>query len=234
MSAAVQNHLRDRIHQVLGDIERAAARRGGGQVRLLAVTKTHPREAVLQAYAAGLRLFGENRVQEAEAKYGDMPADLELHCLGHLQSNKARTAVRLFSCIQSIDSLRTAALLQKRGEQENARLDILLEINTSGEASKSGYTDLDEFRRDVEALQGLSRLRLRGLMTIGPLGSDSGAIRTSFRGLKTLFDETARRVDAVCFDVLSMGMSGDYPIAIEEGANLVRIGTAIFGSRDQP
>ena len=225
----MQIDLRATIERIQGEI----AARGGAErrVRLMAVTKTQPREAVLAAYQAGLRLFGENRVQEAELKYFDMPDDLELHCLGHLQTNKARAAVGLFRCIQSVDSLHTAQALQKRCEEAGIRIDYLIEINSSGEASKSGYADLELFRRELEGMLELPRLRPRGLMTIGPLGPDAAAVRAAFRATKRLFDETTGRLGSPDFDTLSMGMSGDFGLAVEEGATLVRLGTAIFGAR---
>lgn len=215
---------------------RNAARKAGrdpAEVRLMAVTKGFPRETVQEAIASGLTLLGENRVQEAELKYGEPPAGCELHLIGHLQRNKARTACGLFSCVQSIDKLETAAALDSRLAERGTTLDILLELNTSGETSKSGYRSREELLSFLDSLARLSHLRLRGLMTVGPLTQDESAVRRSFATLRQLFDQIRAAGSPPQFDVLSMGMSGDFEIAIEEGATIVRIGTALFGRRGQ-
>lgn len=210
----------------------AAARRAGrepGDVRLMAVTKGFPREVVRDAMEAGLTLFGENRVQEAEAKFADLSGQWEAHLIGHLQTNKARTAAALFACVQSIDSAHTAAALDGRCAERGTSLDVLLELNTSGEEAKSGFRGRDDLLAGLDAVGKLSRLRLRGLMTVGPLTEDTQKIRAAFSQLRSLFEEVRRGVPV--FDTLSMGMSGDFEIAIEEGATLVRLGTALFGPR---
>jgi PLP dependent protein len=215
---------------------RNAARKAGrdpSEVRLMAVTKGFPKETVEQAMASGLTLLGENRVQEAELKYGEIPGGYELHLIGHLQRNKARTACGLFSCVQSIDKLETAAALESRLAERGKTLEILLELNTSGEASKSGYRSRDELLSSLDPLARLSHLRLRGLMTVGPLTQDEAAVRRSFASLRELFNQIREGGSLPEFDVLSMGMSGDFEIAIEEGATIVRIGTALFGRRGQ-
>ena len=210
----------------------AAARRAGrapADVRLMAVTKGFPREVVLEALAAGLSLFGENRVQEAEGKFAGLPGAWETHLIGHLQTNKARAAAALFACVQSIDSTHTAMALDGRCAERGASIDVLLELNTSGEDSKSGFRSRDDLLAGLDAVRKLARLRLKGLMTVGPLTDDSQKIRASFSELRSLFEEV--RAGLRGFDTVSMGMSGDFELAIEEGATLVRLGTALFGPR---
>ena len=212
----------------------AAARRAGrdpASVRLMAVTKGFPRETVLEALEAGATLIGENRVQEAESKLVDLTDRCEVHLIGHLQTNKARAAAGLFSCVQSIDSVHTAAALNGRCEERNRTLDVLLELNTSGEASKSGFPGVDELAAGMDQVEELPRLRVRGLMTVGPLTGDQGAIRGSFARLRQAFERLGAARSG--FDVLSMGMSSDFEIAVEEGSTLVRVGTALFGPRRQ-
>jgi PLP dependent protein len=224
------------IREALADVRRrmdAAARRAGrnpSDVRLMAVTKTFPREAVLEALEAGLGLFGENRVQEAEEKYAEVPGRPELHLIGHLQRNKAKAASGLFSCVQSIDKLETAEALDVRCAERGVGMDVLLELNTSGEESKSGFLDRDCLLRCLDAMRRLGHLRVRGLMTVGPLGGDETRIRESFTRLRMLYEEL-KAGGVPGLDTLSMGMSGDFEVAIEEGSTLVRVGTALFGSR---
>ncbi|MDR1625817.1 MAG: YggS family pyridoxal phosphate-dependent enzyme [Spirochaetia bacterium] len=215
---------------------RAASLRAGrnpSDVRLMAVTKTHPRETVLEAYKAGIRVFGENRVSEAAEKYADFAPEAELHLIGHLQTNKAKAAAALFPWVDSVDSLHTAQALARRLEALGKTANILLELNTSGEASKSGYGSFEDLERDLDGILLLAPLRLRGLMTVGPLTQDEGEIRRAFRNLNACMDRLLRLVPASCRpDTLSMGMSSDFEIAIEEGATLVRLGTVLFGRRD--
>ncbi len=199
----------------------------------MAVTKNFPRETVEEACAAGLSLFGENRVQEAEAKFIDFSLPCELHLIGHLQRNKARTASGLFSCVQSIDKPETAEALDARCRERGTVMDVLLELNTSGEAAKSGFHSRDELLAGMDRILTLAALRVRGLMTVGPLGGNEGDIRRAFSLLRSLFDEIRSGRGPQGFDTLSMGMSGDFEIAIEEGSTLVRIGTALFGQRRQ-
>jgi PLP dependent protein len=209
-----------------------AARRAGrdaAAVRLMAVTKGFPRETVLEALAAGATLLGENRVQEAEAKLADLSERCEIHLIGHLQTNKAKAAAALFACVQSIDSLHTAQALDARCKERDRTLDILLELNTSGEQSKSGFPGRGELAAALSEMEKLPRIRVRGLMTVGPLTEDREAVRAAFARLREAFEALAPGRPA--FDVLSMGMSSDFEIAVEEGSTLVRVGTALFGPR---
>jgi pyridoxal phosphate enzyme (YggS family) len=209
-----------------------AARRSGrdpAAVRLMAVTKGFPRDTVLEALQAGTSLFGENRVQEAEEKFAGLDG-CETHLIGHLQTNKARTAAALFSCVQSIDSVHTAEALGSRCTERGRTMDVLLELNTSGEASKSGFPGREGLRPALDLIEKLPSLRVRGLMTVGPLTDDREKIRASFALLRQVFEEL--QAGRAGFDVLSMGMSADFEIAVEEGATLVRLGTALFGPRN--
>jgi PLP dependent protein len=228
-----ESTLAARLAAVRGRMADAARRAGrdAASIRLMAVTKGLPREVVDGARAAGLTLFGENRVQEAEQKYLDLTGSLELHLIGHLQRNKARTASGLFSCVQSIDKVETAAALDARCADRGIVLEVLLELNTSGEASKSGFLSREGLLEGLEAIARLSCLRPRGLMTVGPLSGDQKRVRASFAALRMLFDEIRAGGGFSAFDTLSMGMSGDFEPAIEEGSTLVRIGTALFGQR---
>jgi PLP dependent protein len=211
-----------------------AARRAGREadsVSLMAVTKGLPRSVVDEARAAGLTLFGENRVQEAEQKYVDLLGTVDLHLIGHLQRNKVRPASGLFSCVQSIDKVETAAALDARCADRGIVMDILLELNTSGEAAKSGFLSREALLEGLDAIGRLAQLRVRGLMTVGPLSDDEQRVRGSFAALRTLFLEIKAGGGLSAFDTLSMGMSGDFDMAIEEGSTLIRVGTALFGAR---
>jgi pyridoxal phosphate enzyme (YggS family) len=219
--------------EVLGRIREAARRAGRdpGDVSLLSVAKFHPIEAVDAAYRAGARLFGESRVQEAESKYPAYLAahpDASVEMIGHLQSNKAKRAVALFSRVQSVDSLDILAELDRRALEADRRMELLLELHT-GEDSKSGFGSLDELWAACEAATAMRGVLVRGLMTMAPYTKDPSPIRASFRALREAYSEVRRRFCFPRFDVLSMGMSNDYEIAVEEGATLVRVGTAIFG-----
>jgi PLP dependent protein len=223
--------LREAISGVRRRMEDAARRAGRSPsgVRLMAVTKTFPREDVLEAMEAGLTLFGENRVQEAEEKYSEVPGKPELHLIGHLQRNKARAASGLFSCVQSIDKPETAEALDARCADRGVTMDVLLELNTSGEPTKSGFLAREDLLRGLDSIFRLPHLRVRGLMTVGPLAADERGIRASFTLLRSLYEEL--RPGFPGFDTLSMGMSGDFELAIEEGSTLVRVGTPLFGAR---
>ena len=205
-------------------------------MELLAVSKFNPAEAVLAAYAAGIRAFGENRVQEADAKFGQLAGSIHgatIHLLGHLQSNKARKAATLFNCVQSIDSAAIALELSRRAQDAGRTLDLLFELHT-GEESKSGFAGADELYRAMEAVAVLPAVRIRGLMTMAPYTDDVAAIRASFRACSGAFEKAKKLFALPSFDTLSMGMTNDLELAIEEGSTMVRVGTAIFGSRAYP
>jgi PLP dependent protein len=215
----------------------SAARKAGrdaSSIRLMAVTKGFPREVVEASRAAGLALFGENRVQEAEQKYLDLPGTFELHLIGHLQRNKARAASGLFACVQSIDKQETAAALEAQCAARDRTMDVLIELNASGESSKSGFSTRGEALAGCDAISRMAHLRLRGLMTVGPLSDDQRRIHASFAALRSLYEEIRTGGGFSFIDTLSMGMSGDFEAAIEEGSTLVRVGTALFGQRGQP
>lgn len=210
----------------------AACGRSGRQpdsVRLMAVSKNQPPSRVAEAAAAGLRLFGENRVQEAKVKIPQGPGHLEWHFIGHLQSNKARDAVSLFRVVQGVDSLALAMELQKQAVKQARTLPVLLEVNVAGESSKFGWNP-DRLLAEFLELNALSRLEVHGLMTIAPYAVDPERVRPVFRRLRELRDRCSDLLGAP-LPVLSMGMSGDLEVAIEEGATLVRVGTALFGER---
>lgn len=228
--------VRERLEDVRSRIERAAARSGRHTrgIVILGVTKFHPLEAVQAAYDAGIRFFGENRVQEALGKYPDFLArcpDARVHMIGHLQGNKVKKAIDLFHCIQSVDSQDLLAELDKRAALTGRRIDILLELHT-GEESKSGFPDRPSALEACARLSSLRNLRFRGLMTMAPFTDDTNAIRTSFRALRSLFEEIAALKSFPDFDTLSMGMSNDFEIAVEEGSTLLRLGTVLFGRRE--
>jgi len=216
----------------------ATARRAGRnpkEIALVAVTKTHPPELVREAYAAGLRLFGENRVQEFATK-ADKLRDLEAaewHMIGHLQSNKAPSAAELFSAIDSVDSVKLAEKLNASAQKLSKKLAVLIEINVGGEAAKSGVApNSPELEAILQAAPRLANLQFRGLMTIPPFTENPEGARPYFRQLHALRDKiAAENLPAICMDVLSMGMSHDFEIAIEEGSTCVRVGMAIFGER---
>jgi pyridoxal phosphate enzyme (YggS family) len=216
----------------------AAARRAGRrpeEIALMAVSKTFPPEVIREAYAAGVRIFGENRVQEfagkAQAVRGLSGA--EWHLIGHLQTNKAGKAAELFSAIDSVDSLRLVERLDSAAQKLDKKLAVLIEINVGGEEAKSGVApESHELEDTLQAAPRLEQLHIQGLMTIPPFTDDPEGARPYFRKLRELRDQIAAcRLPAVEMDVLSMGMSHDFEVAIEEGSTCVRVGTAIFGER---
>ncbi|MGZ4820367.1 MAG: YggS family pyridoxal phosphate-dependent enzyme [Terriglobales bacterium] len=216
----------------------ASARRAGrspDEIALMAVTKTFGAEAIRAAYDAGQRLFGENRVQEFAEKAAAV-RDLdgaEFHMIGHLQTNKAAKAVEIFSAVDSVDSLRLADKLNAAAAHMRKRLPVLIELNLGGEESKSGLNPVSTgFGELLEAAERLDQLEFRGLMTIPPFTEDPRSARPYFRRLREIRDNIARRnLPGIRMDVLSMGMSHDFEVAIEEGSTCVRLGTAIFGGR---
>ena len=212
-------------------IEAACARAGRepGSVTLIAVTKTQPPEVVCAAAALGLSLFGENKVQEAKAKISACPSRLRWHMLGHLQTNKCRDAVGLFEMVQSVDSFYLAEELNKRAEQSAKTLPVLLEVNAVGEASKFGCRP-DQLLTELLRINALPRLEIHGLMTVPPWTLDPEKVRPVFRQMRELKGRCEQLLGAP-LPHLSMGMTGDFEVAIEEGATMVRIGTALFGER---
>jgi len=234
---AEPSNLHARLEEVLGRI-RAASLKGGrepGEVTLIAVSKTHPARLVREAVAAGLSDFGENRVQEAEGKIEGLlgeAADARWHLIGHLQTNKVRRAVRLFDLIHTVDTASLVERLERVCEEEKRdELGVLLQVDLAGEATKSGANEA-ELPTLVESLKVCERVRCRGLMTIPPFFEDVELVRPYFRRLRELRDELRERgAFGEAKGELSMGMSHDFEAAIEEGATLVRVGTAIFGER---
>jgi len=211
---------------------RAACERAGRDpesVTLLAVTKGQPPEVVNEAGKLGLAFFGENKIQEAKAKIPLCSGKLRWHFIGHLQTNKCRDAVELFGLIQSVDSLHVAQEISKRAEQAGKTMPILLEVNLAGEASKFGYRP-DTLEAELNQINSLPRMEIHGLMTVPPWTSNAENVRPVFRQLREL-KERAEQVLGAPLPHLSMGMSGDFEVAIEEGATIVRIGTALFGPR---
>jgi pyridoxal phosphate enzyme (YggS family) len=223
--------LADNLEKVQQRIKAACERAGRepDSVTLLAVSKTHPPETIRAAADCGQVFFGENKVQEAKAKIPLCPGRLRWHFIGHLQSNKCRDAVELFEMIQSVDSLPLAQEISKRAEQAAKRMPVLLEVNVAGEASKFGYAP-DKLLAELKELNVLPRLEIQGLMTVPPWTAEPEKIRPHFRRLREL-KEQAETVLGAPLPHLSMGMSDDFDIAIEEGATIVRIGTALFGPR---
>ncbi len=229
--------VRENIATLQEQISTAAKRSGRGpsEVELMAVTKTHPPERIREAYAAGLRLFGENRVQEFDGKASAL-ADLaaaEWHMIGHLQTNKAAKAVDLFAAVDSVDSVKLAEKLDAAARKLNRKLPVLIEVNIGGEAAKSGVAPQSpEWEALLLSAPRLEALEFRGLMTVPPFTDDPEDARPYFRRLRELRNATAaRKPPAVSVEVLSMGMSHDFEVAIEEGSTNVRVGTAIFGAR---
>jgi len=211
---------------------RVACERAGRSpesVTLLAVTKTHPPESIAQAARLGLLFFGENKVQEAKAKIPQCPGSLRWHMIGHLQSNKCRDAVTLFEMIQSVDSLALAQEIDKRAEQVSKTIPILLEVNAIGEASKFGYQP-EKLLAELPQINALPRLQVHGLMTVPPWAPNPERVRPVFQQMRELKTRCEAIIGAP-LPHLSMGMSGDFEVAIEEGATIVRIGTALFGER---
>ena len=234
---AVAGRLRENLDRIESEIT-AACRQAGrprAEVALMAVSKMHPASAVLAAEALGIRLFGENKVQEFQQKrlrLGDLPG-AEFHLIGHLQSNKAARAAELFASIDTLDSVSLAERLNQAATRLGRRLAVLIEIKLSHEASKAGLEpDSAELGLLLERLPDLSSLELRGLMTVPPYLEDLSAVRPYFARLRELRDRLAAAHPRLSLNELSMGMSHDFSVAIAEGATQVRIGTALFGARD--
>ncbi|MBN2532668.1 MAG: YggS family pyridoxal phosphate-dependent enzyme [Spirochaetales bacterium] len=221
------NHIRTQIEAACRKVSRSP-----DEVRIMAVTKSFPEDYVHIARKAGMTLFGENRVQEALKKYKDSESDIELHLIGHLQRNKAKPAAELFCCVQSIDKYETALVLDKYAEELGKTIILFIEINTSSEQTKFGIREIDRYWKMVDSILLLKNLEFRGLMTVGPFTDNKETVRKSFSSLRELFRQTKDRYPGLSLDVLSMGMTSDYDIAVEEGSTMVRIGTALFGERN--
>lgn len=220
----------DNLNEIRSKIEAAAVKAGrkGTDVRLVAVTKGVRPERIREAVEAGLTSLGENRVQEAEGKTAALGPGTEWHMIGHLQTNKAKTAVELFSVVQSVDSLKLAQKLSLEAQALNKTLRILLEVNVSGEEQKHGFSP-DELYGIVGQIAALPALKIEGLMGMAPNTEDAAPRREAFKKLKGLFIVCkGLKLPTVEMKTLSMGMSDDYEIAVEEGANMVRIGRALF------
>lgn len=225
----------DNLRRVLDTIAEAEVKSGRkpGSVSLVAVSKFNPVEAVLEAIAAGQFLFGENRVQEAVPKFQKVQklyGNTELHIIGTLQRNKVKKALTVASCIQSVDRIELLEEIEKQAAVLNKTVPVLFEYHT-GEESKSGFCDLDSLLRAVEYGESAPHIIPKGFMTMAPFTTDQKEILASFRKLKDIRQQVQSRFSALTLDQLSMGMTNDFPLAIQEGATLVRIGTAIFGAR---
>lgn len=222
----------ENYERVKREVEAAALScgRDPSRIHIVAVSKSFDAGVVQKAIDGGIRIFGENRVQEAKQKIPLLKGDFVFHMVGHLQSNKARDAVRLFDLIHSIDKLSTAKAVADEAARANKRQKVLIQVNTSGEDTKSGVSP-DESIELARGVTALPTLDLLGVMTIGPLTDDEAAIRKSFIMARTIMHDINQTL-GLSLTELSMGMSGDFRIAVEEGATLLRIGTAIFGERE--
>lgn len=228
MSSVAENleRVREQVAEAAAKVGRAA-----DEIQLIAITKTHAAERVREAIEAGQTLFGESRVQEARAKIPLLPASLRWHFVGHLQKNKIRHALPLFEVFHSIDSLALAHEMNRIADEDGMHPRVLLEINVSGEGSKFGFKP-ETVRAEMESLLALPRLSIEGLMTIPPLAENAEASREFFAQLREFRDALEKEFD-LKLPQLSMGMTTDFTVATEEGATLVRVGTAIFGERSK-
>lgn len=226
--------IKENLAEVHKNIEAACARAGRRpeEVTLISVSKTKPVSALLEAYEAGERVFGENKVQEINDKYPQMPPDTHWHMIGHLQRNKVKYIVDKVDLIHSVDSLRLAQAISEEAVKKTCDVNILVEVNVAEEESKFGIT-VDNTLSLIKEIALLPRIHVQGLMTIAPYVEDPEENRTIFSILKKLSVDIAKQnIDNICMGILSMGMTGDYEVAIEEGATMVRVGTGIFGARD--
>ena len=223
--------IAENLETVRGNIANAAHRTGrdAGSVELIAVSKTYPAEIISEAIDAGQEVFGENRVQEAMIKIPALPGRLRWHLIGHLQSNKVRKALPLFDLIHGVDSTDLARDIDRIAAEAGSHPRVLLEVNVSGEGSKHGFSP-EHLERNLESLLELPRVHIEGLMTMAPLAPEAEASRRYFAALRELRDRISMKT-GISLKTLSMGMSGDYQVAVEEGSTLVRVGSAIFGSR---
>lgn len=227
-------NIKERVERVLERIAKVCERVGRTpeEIKLVAVSKTFPPDAIREAFLAGVRLIGENKVQEALEKHEALKdLDIEWHMVGYLQRNKVKKALSIFDFIQSLDRISLAEEIDKEAKRLGiSKVKVLVEVNSSGEPTKHGVKP-DELLEFINTIQNFDSLDIRGLMTIGPLTEDKGKIRDSFRKMRELFDKMKREFPSLRWEYLSMGMTDDFEIAIEEGSNMVRIGRAIFGPR---
>lgn len=226
--------LKENLDEVRSNIEAAVIRSGRDKkdVTLIAVSKTKPVSMIREVYDLGVRDFGENRVQELTEKYGQLPEDIRWHLIGHLQTNKVKYIIDKVFLIHSVDSYKLAKEISREALKHSLTANILIEVNVAGEESKFGVApdDLEELVREIAKLPGIC---IRGLMTVAPYVVDSEENREIFVKMKQFsVDISGKSIDNVCMDYLSMGMSGDYTVAVEEGSTMVRVGTSIFGERN--
>ena len=216
--------LSERLHKILDTLPAG--------VKLVAVSKFHPAERIMEAYDAGQRIFGESRPQEMAAKYEVLPKDICWHMIGHLQTNKVKYIAPFVSMISSVDSERLVEEIERQAAKHNRQIDILLEVHVADEQTKSGWSP-EELRSYLATgrLDQMQHIRVRGVMTIATNSDDESIVRRDFQQIRDIFDELKPHFGEA-FDTLSIGMSDDYPIALEYGSNMVRIGTAIFGARE--
>ena len=228
------NTIKDHLNEVRENIRKACEKSGRSpkEVTLIAVSKTKPLFMLEEAYEAGARDFGENKVQEILEKCPRMPEDARFHMIGHLQRNKVKYIVDKVAMIHSVDSLRLAETIEKEAEKKDVTVPILIEVNVAQEESKFGLKP-EEVLPFIEQIAGFSHIQVKGLMTIAPYVENAEENREIFRELKKLsVDIAAKNINNVTMSVLSMGMTGDYMVAVQEGATMVRVGTGIFGARN--
>lgn len=226
--------LREQLKEVEGRIQAACTRAGRKreEVTLIAVSKTKPVEVLREAYGLGVRVFGENKVQELTEKYDALPLDIHWHMIGHLQTNKVKYIIDKAELIHSVDSLRLAEAIEKEAAKRELTARILVEVNVAEEESKFGIR-VDEALPFIEKVAGYPHIHVCGLMTIAPFVENPEENRLIFKNLHKLsVDIAGKNIDNVNVNILSMGMTNDYEVAIEEGATIVRVGTGIFGARD--
>lgn len=226
--------LKEQLSNVEHEIQKACdnSKRNRKDVTLIAVSKTKPVETLKEAYDLGVRAFGENKVQELVDKYEVLPKDIHWHMIGHLQRNKVKYIIDKVECIHSVESIRLAETIEKEAAKHNRIIDVLVEVNVAGEDSKFGLAP-EEVPAFVEEIAKFPHIRVKGLMTIAPFVENPEENRPIFKVLQELsVDITAKNIDNVIMNVLSMGMTNDYQVAIEEGATMVRVGTGIFGERN--
>ena len=217
-------NIKERLNRILSTLPKG--------VQLVAVSKFHPAERLQEAYDAGQRIFGESRPQEMVAKYDVLPKDIEWHMIGHLQTNKVKYIAPFVTMISSVDSDHLIEEIEKQAAKNNRTIDILLEVHVAQEETKSGWSE-EELRAYLASgiLNNMAHVRVRGVMTIASNTDDKSVVRRDFETIRRIFNELKPRFGEA-FDTLSIGMSDDYPIALEYGSTMVRIGTAIFGARE--